>query len=130
MNSKARSSIFSRTLEYLLPVLVFTLGMQLMRVFIPSLAWYLRAQVQISTLNLIPYAFGTFLLGFLAAALRRLVGARNALWIAAGGVAVVRLAEQLSASPALDFGLSIAGMGLFLLFLPIFIGHQVSTVTM
>jgi len=123
MNSKARSSIFSRTLEYLLPVLVFTLGMQLLRVFIPSLAWYLRDTVKISTLNLIPYAFGTFLLGFLAAALRRLVGARNALWIAAGGVAVVRLAEQLSASPALDFGLSIAGMGLFLIFLPIFIGH-------
>ncbi len=123
MNSKARSSIFSRTLEYLLPVLVFTLGMQLLRVFIPSLAWYLRDTVKISTLNLIPYAFGTFLLGFLAAALRRLVGARNALWIAAGGVAVVRLAQQLSASPALDFGLSIAGMGLFLIFLPIFIGH-------
>ncbi|TET34493.1 MAG: hypothetical protein E3J69_06185 [Anaerolineales bacterium] len=123
MNSKVRSSIFSSTLEYLLPALVFTLSMQLLRVFISSLAWYLRDTVGISTLSLIPYAFGTFLLGFLAAALHRLVGSRNALWITAGGVAVLRLIEQLSLNPALDLGLSIAGMGLFLNFLSIFMGH-------
>ncbi|MBE9479926.1 MAG: endonuclease/exonuclease/phosphatase family protein [Chloroflexi bacterium] len=123
MKLKTRSSIFSSTLQYLLPALVFTLSMQLLRVFISGLAWYLRDTVGISTISLIPYAFGTFLLGFLAAALRRLAGSRNALWITAGGVAILRLVEQLSANPALDFGLSIIGVGLFLNFLSIFIGH-------
>jgi hypothetical protein len=48
VNSKARSSIFSSTLEYLLPALVFTLSMQLLRVFISGLAWYLRDTVGIA----------------------------------------------------------------------------------
>ena len=123
MKLKAQSSIFSDILEYMLPALVFTLSMQLLRVFISGLAWYLRDTVGISTLSLIPYAFGTFFLGFLAAALRRLVGSRNALWVTAGGVAVLRLVEQLSVNPTLDLGLSIAGVGLFLNFLSIFMGH-------
>jgi len=123
MNLKTRSSTFSSVLEYLLPAMVFTLSMQLLRVFISGLAWYLRDTVGIPTVSLIPYAFDTFLLGFLAAALRRLAGSHTALWITAGGVAVLRLIEQLSGNPALDLGLSIAGIGLFLNFLSIFIGH-------
>jgi endonuclease/exonuclease/phosphatase family metal-dependent hydrolase len=123
MNTKARSFIFSRALEYLLPVMVLTLGMQFLRMLIPGLAWYLRDTMKIPSLSLIPYAFGTFLIGFLAAALRRLAGSRNALWITAGGVGVLRLIEQVSTNPALDFGLSIAGVGLFLNFLSIFIGR-------
>lgn len=123
MNLKPRPFIFSGTREYLLPAMVFTLSVQLLRVFIAGLAWYLRDTVGIPTLSLIPYAFGTFLLGFLAAALHRLAGTRNALWITAGGVAFLRLIEQLSANPALDLGLSIAGIGLFLNFLSIFMGH-------
>jgi endonuclease/exonuclease/phosphatase family metal-dependent hydrolase len=123
MNAKTQSSSFSRIHGYLLPAMVITFGMQLLRVFIPSLAWYLRDTVGISSLSLIPYAFGTFFLGFLAAALRLLLGSRTMLWITAGGVAVIRMIEQLIADPAVDFLLSVAGMGLFLNFLSIFIGH-------
>ena len=103
MNPKARSFDISRILDYLLPVLVFTFGLQMLRVFIPGLAWYLRDTVGTSTLSLIPYAFGTFALGFLAAPLRRLAGARSALWISAGGLAILRLLEQISGNPGWDF---------------------------
>jgi endonuclease/exonuclease/phosphatase family metal-dependent hydrolase len=123
MNSKAQSFNISRILDYLLPALVFTFGLQLLRVFIPGLAWYLRDTVGTSTLSLIPYAFGTFFLGFLAALFRRLVGYRSALWITGGGLAVLRLVEQFSLSPGLDFGLAIAGIGLFLNFISLFLGH-------
>ncbi len=123
MNQKPQSTIFSHVLEYLLPALVITLGMQSLRMFIAGVAWYLRDTVGMSSLSVIPYAFATFFLGFLAAGLHRLVGPRAALWITVGGVAVLRLIEQLSVSPAWDFGLSIAGVGLFLNFLPIFIAH-------
>ena len=123
MNPKARSFDISRILDYLLPVLVFTFGLQMLRVFIPGLAWYLRDTVGTSTLSLIPYAFGTFALGFLAAPLRRLAGARSALWISAGGLAIIRLLEQISGNPGWDFWLSIAGMGLFLIFLSLFMGQ-------
>jgi endonuclease/exonuclease/phosphatase family metal-dependent hydrolase len=123
MNSKAQSFNISQILDYLLPALVFTFGLQLLRVFIPGLVWYLKDTLGTATLSLIPYAFGTFFLGFLAAALRRLAGSRNALWISAGGLAVLRLIEQFSTNPGLDFWLAIAGIGLFLNFISLFIGH-------
>ena len=47
-----------------LPALVVTLGLQLLRVFIPSLAWYLRDTLGVGSAVLGACAFGTFLLGF------------------------------------------------------------------
>ena len=108
--------------SYALPTLVITLGLQFMRAFIPGLAWYLRDTVAVGTLSLIPYAFGTFALGFLAPLIRRLTGTKAALWITAGGLALLRIAEQISGNPGVDLWLNITGIGLFLIFLPIFIG--------
>ena len=82
--------------SYLLPTLVITLGIQFIRSFIPGLGWYLRDTIAVGTMSLIPYAFGTFALGFLAPLVRRLTGAKTALWITAGGMALVRLIEQIS----------------------------------
>lgn len=123
MTTKSRTFNSLRIFEILLPVMVITLGMQFLRLVISGLAWYMRDALKIGTLSLLPYAVGTFLLGFLAAVLRRLAGPRLALWVTAGGIALVRLVEQLSTSPAADFWLSIAGVGLFLNFLPVFMGH-------
>jgi len=111
-------------LEGLLPALVILLGLQMLRSIIPGLAWYLKDTRGASTLDLLPYAFGTFFLGFLAAPLVRLLGGRLAIWITAGGLAVLRIIEQISFSPGLDFYLAIAGTGLFLNFLPIYIGWR------
>jgi endonuclease/exonuclease/phosphatase family metal-dependent hydrolase len=123
MNPTVSRMKYARWLEYALPCFIFAFGLQLMRGFIPGLAWYLRDTAGIPTLQLIPYAFGTFVLGFSAAILRRLFGDQRSLWVTAGGVVVVRLVEQWNAKPSIDLWLSILGLGLFLTFIPIFIGH-------
>ncbi len=123
MLTRARLFNRNRLLDYLLPALAVTQGLQLLRVFFVSMVWYLRDTVGISALNLAPIALGTFLLGFLAAGLRRLAGPRLALWLTAGGVAVVRLIEQANTEPGFDLWLSIAGFALFILFLSIYLGH-------
>jgi endonuclease/exonuclease/phosphatase family metal-dependent hydrolase len=104
-------------------MLVTSFGLQLLRSFIPGLAWYLRDTVGAGTLDLIPYAFGTFFLGFLAALLRRMLNDRLSLWICGAGLAILRLVEGFSNNPELDFWLAIGGVGLFLNFIPLFIGH-------
>lgn len=109
--------------RWLLPILTFTMGMQLLRVFIPSLAWYLRDTAGLSSLSLAPYAFLTFAAGFLASRVRRLLGPGIALRATAAGVALLRLAEQISTSPEVDLWLSIVGTVSFLLFLPIYLAH-------
>ncbi len=122
MKQDPAARFFYRLRTYALPTLVITLGLQFIRAFIPGLAWYLRDTVAVGTLSLIPYAFGTFALGFLAPLIRRLTGTKAVLWITAGGLALLRVAEQICGSPGIDLWLNIAGIGLFLNFLPIFIG--------
>jgi endonuclease/exonuclease/phosphatase family metal-dependent hydrolase len=109
--------------HYLLPAFVVLFGMQFLRTLIPSLVWYLRDAVGLGTMDLLPYAFGTFFLGFLAALLRRIIGAKGSLWLSAGGIAVLRMVDQVIQTPGVDLWLSIAGVGFFLNFLSIFIGH-------
>lgn len=97
-------------------------GLQLLRVLFSSLVGYLRDAQNIEALNLAPVALGIFAVSFLAGPLRRVAGARLAIWITAGGVGAVRLIEQVSSSPALDLVLSAAGVMLFLLFVPNVLG--------
>lgn len=97
-------------------------GLQLSRVLYSSLSQYLRDSKGISSLDLAPIALGVFGLGFLAALLRKLAGSRGAIAIGAGSVAIIRIVEQFSTSPALDMFLSAAGVGLFIIFIPIALG--------
>ncbi len=124
MTTSTRASSPSLSLTSLaLPALVITLGLQTLRVLIPSLGWYLRDTLGMGSATLGMYAFGTFLVGFLAPLVWRLPGSRTGLWVTAGGLALVRLAEQLISEPAIVLWLSMLGTALFLLFLPIFVGH-------
>lgn len=107
-----------------LPALVVLLGLQALRVFIPSLAWYLRDTVGVSSATLGAFALGTFALGFLAAPLRRLLGHARFLRLAVAGLALARLAEQLVHHPAADLGLSLLASLLFLLALPATLAHS------
>ena len=93
-------------------------GLQMLRVLMPSLAVYLRDTVGVGSLDLAPIAVGIFSLSFLAGILGRYAGPRTALWISAGGVAIVRVLEQISTSPNLDFYLSSLGVVLFLMYIP------------
>jgi endonuclease/exonuclease/phosphatase family metal-dependent hydrolase len=106
-----------------LPALVTVLGLQMLRVYFPSLAWYLRDTVGVGSITLGAIAFATFLLGFLAPLVRRAFGSRGALWFAGGGLAGLRVLEQFSTDPGLDLYLSLACAALFLIFLSAFIGH-------
>ncbi len=106
-----------------LPALVTVLGLQSLRVYYPSLAWYLRDTVGVGSITLGGIAFATFLIGFVAPLVRRVFGSRGALWFAGGGLAGLRLLEQFSTDPALDLYLSLASVALFLVFLSTFIGH-------
>ena len=107
-----------------LPALVTVLGLQSLRVYYPSLAWYLRDTVGVGSITLGGIAFATFLLGFVAPLVRRVFGSRGALWFAGGGLAGLRLLEQFSTDPALDLYLSLASVALFLIFWSTFIGHS------
>ena len=93
-------------------------GLQLLRMLFSSLVGYLRDAQGLEALSLAPIALGVFATSFLAGLLRRMAGARRAIWITAGGVGLARLAEQISSSPALDLVLSAIGTALFLLFIP------------
>lgn len=124
MQRSSQSWFRWRTLQATaLPTLVITLGVGTIRVLFPSLAWYLRDTVGASSITVGGHVFIAALLGFTAAGWRRLLGPRLSLWLTGGGIAVLRLAEQVSTLPALDLWLSLAGFTLFLVFIPVFVGQ-------
>ena len=123
MNTSPQAQLRNDLTRLALPALVITLGLQLLRVFIPSLAWYLRDTLGVGSALLGACAFGTFLLGFIAAPLRRALGPTVTLRFSLGGLAVVRLAEQVVHDPAADLGLSLLGTVLFLIALPALVAH-------
>jgi endonuclease/exonuclease/phosphatase family metal-dependent hydrolase len=77
----------------------------------------------VSHLDMVLLAFGVFLISFLSAIVRRLLGPRVALTLTAGGMAVACFVEQFSTSPSLDLISVTSGAGLFVLFLPIYLGY-------
>ncbi len=86
-----RRTVFSLSTlrSLLLPMLVIVFGLQMLRILFPSLVWYLKDTRGASSMSVGGYAFATFLIGFLAAGLRRVIGPRGALWLTAGGWAVL-----------------------------------------
>lgn len=107
--------------ELALPALTTLFGLQMLRVLLPSYLWYLGDTVGVSYVTVGLLAFVPFLLAFLAAPLYRALGMRRALMVTAGGVALARLAEQFSPSPALDLVLTMLGTALFTLFFPMYL---------
>ena len=122
---KHRRTLFNASTlqDLLLPMVTITFGLQMFRILFPSLVWYLKDTVGVGSAILGIYAFATILVGFLAAALWRLAGPRLALWVTAGGLALVRLVEQFVTQPGVDLWLGMAGSALFVLFLPTWVGH-------
>jgi hypothetical protein len=96
-----------------LPALVTVLGLQSLRVFFPSLAWYLRDTLGIGSVTLGAVAFATFFLGFLAPLVRRAFGSRGALWFAGGGLAGCACRQLSAARRSIPESGSV---GLFLIF--------------
>ena len=106
-----------------LPALTVLFGLQTLRMLLPLIVYYYGVQPGVTTIDMGLYALGVFLAAFLAAALRRLLRPRPTLLLTAGGVALLRLAEQFSTGTRLDLLLTTAGTVLFLFFLPVYLGH-------
>jgi endonuclease/exonuclease/phosphatase family metal-dependent hydrolase len=106
-----------------LPALTVLLGGQMLRLLLPRIVHYLGVQPGVSTIAMGLFAFGVFLTAFLAAPLHRLLRPRAALALTAGGLAIVRLLEQLSTSSSFDLILVTIGTVLFFFFLPIYLGR-------
>jgi endonuclease/exonuclease/phosphatase family metal-dependent hydrolase len=102
--------------------LAVVFGLQLIRVLLPTLVYYLRDAQGYSSLSLAPIAFGLFGLAFLAGPLQRYLGLRWALVVTAGGLALLRLLQQLFQTPALNLYLSGVGVALFLMLIPLLAG--------
>ncbi len=115
--------MFKKT-PLLLTALALLLGAQLMRVFGPSLSWYLRDTVRVGTMTLAPIALGPFLLGLLAPLPARWLGPRGAWALAGAGLIAARLVEQLSTRPDVDLVASLLGLVFFLWLWPLLLGRD------
>ncbi|HEU4398120.1 MAG TPA: endonuclease/exonuclease/phosphatase family protein [Actinomycetota bacterium] len=107
--------------ELALPALTVTFGLQLLRLMIPTVMSVYRDRLGAPLLSLALFAFGVFLLGFLAAPVARLLGAGRALALGAGGVALVRLVLQLVPDALARWLLAPVGVVLFLWFVPLWL---------
>ncbi len=104
----------SLTLIWVTITLLF--GLHFMRVFLASVIWYLGAAVTPEMLAF--FALGVFALATLLPLVRRVFGARNTLFITAGGVFLIRFVLQIADSGQLHLFLSIIGVVLWSWFLP------------
>jgi endonuclease/exonuclease/phosphatase family metal-dependent hydrolase len=102
--------------------LAVVFGLQFIRVLLPTLVYYLRDALGYSSLSLAPIAVGLFGLAFLAGLLQRYLGLRWALVVAAGGLALLRVLQQLFQTPAFNLYLSGAGVALFVMLIPLLAG--------
>lgn len=109
-----------------LPALATTLGLQSIRVLFPSLTWVLADAHGAGPLTLTAVAFASFFPAVFAPLLRRLAGRQRSLTLAAGGLAVLRLAEQLNRDPFLDLWLAAGATAFFVVFLPLWISRSLS----
>ena len=106
--------------ETALMALAVLFCLQLLRVLLNSLVFYIRDSLGAGSFIPGGYALVLFLGAFLAIPMVRLLGSRRALLLTAGGLAAARLAEQFVPWPVVDLALTTAGVILFLLFLPVY----------
>ena len=106
-----------------LMAIITAFGLQLLRVLLPSLVWYLKEVKLVATPMVGGLAALTAVAGLLAIPMWRFLGQRSSLWTVGGLVLATRLAEQISRDPAADLWLSLIGTAAFSLFLPLWLGH-------
>ena len=109
--------------ETLLLALAVVIGLQLLRVFLNGLVFYIRDSLGAGSFVPGGYALLLFLVPFLAPHIHRALGPARILALTAGGLALARLAEQFVPWPVVDLGLATIGTALFLLFIPTYVSH-------
>ena len=111
-------------LDAALVTLTVVFGLQELRVLLTGLVFYIRDSLGAHTVIPGVYALALFLIAFLAARIYVVLGPKRALLLTSGGLALVRLAEQVIPWPVGDLGLSTIGTALFLLFIPTYLGSS------
>ena len=112
---------YLREAAFLALTVVF--GLQVFRVLLNGLVFYIRDAQGAEPFTPGVYALILFLLAFLAASVHKFLGPRRALVLTGGGLALLRLVEQTVPWPVVDLALTTFGTAFFLLFIPIYIGH-------
>jgi endonuclease/exonuclease/phosphatase family metal-dependent hydrolase len=97
-----------RLRSVLLATLTLLFGLHILRVFLPTVLWYLGQFLPAEGLAL--FALAAFSLTLLAPLVRRWLGELRALALSIGGLALVRLAIQLVRAPAADLALATIGL--------------------
>ena len=97
------------------PALSVVFGLQLIRILVAGLS-----AAGVSTTTLALYGLYLFLIVLFISMVNRVPGPARSLGFTAGGLAVVRIAEQVSFSPAADLALATVGTALFVLFVPVY----------
>jgi endonuclease/exonuclease/phosphatase family metal-dependent hydrolase len=124
MNSTVQSTLTLKRLRLLaLPAILIALGLQTLRVLMPSLVWYLMETQDVSstTLGLIALIVASGALVVIP--IWHFLGERRALWLSAGTLLIARVAEQIVRQPSLDLWLSLIGSVGFAAFLTAWAGH-------
>ncbi len=122
MFASIRSDWRQHGAAWLTTALTTLLGLQMLRALFVGFVGYLRDSVGYGSLELAPIAIGVFAVSLLAGVINRFAGTRNTLWITAGGLALVRIVEQLLHNPTIDLYLSMVGTVLFLMYIPVAVG--------
>ena len=98
--------------------LLFAVGIEMLRLFMSSLLFYMREAREVSTVGVGGVAFLCFLMVFLAPILARGIGPGGLLQLTAAGLWAARIIIQFVDVAVVDFALSIAGAVLFLWAIP------------
>ena len=104
----------------ILATLTVFFGLDIYRVFLPVVIWYLGQYL--TAYQLAAYALGTFALTLLVPLIRRAFGEQGTLVLTAGGLAVIHTSLQFTGTAVLRLILSTIGLVLLGWFLPFF--HQ------
>lgn len=103
----------------LLGAITVMFGLQVLRTFVVGLAVYLAQAKDVNPGLVGVIGLAVFVTAFLAPVVYRVLGRENAFVVTAGGLGLVRLAEQLVPSVPVGLGLAVVGTVLFLWFLPL-----------
>ena len=98
--------------------LLFVLGIEMLRLFMSSLVFYLREARDFSTVQVGGIAFLCFVTALLAPFWARIIGPGRLLQLCALGIFVTRIIVQYAETAPSDFALSIVGTVLFLWAIP------------
>ena len=123
MDKTERTAYVHVLLDLGLPALTVCLGMQTLRIFLPTVLNYYGVQPGVSFTAVGILGLGVFALGLIAPLVHRLLGPRLALIVTVGGVGLLRLLSQLTTDPPLLLVMSAVAVVLFLWFIPVYLGQ-------